>query len=370
MAFRRSATTLAAAVAAVTAAAPACVDRVTADKPALALLWHYPSQSSCRFKPPASAGMRVLVPFADGFVRALALPSGLVQWQTMLGATYYDDIKLYGGRVVVQADDRVAALDVTTGGFVWSASDTSDELRGVLSFDSLTGTVIAGGRLRYLRGLSIADGSVSWKIDLGEAVRSTVVGGRTVYVGTIDASAGPAYAVGHIVAYDLDTRARRWAFSAPPLGSSSGFVAPLIAANGVIVGNAANGRVYAVDSSSGQERWHFDGNTFLGGSVSDGHLVYVPSSDGHLYALDLLSGGLTWTAFFGGPSLYTEPALYQDSLVVVKVGATLYALRRSTGERVWEFSIGYANICSTPLIVGSQIIVDAEDGIYALEPPK
>lgn len=368
MSSRWPARAVVAAVAAATAAAWACVDQVTVDEPALALVWHYPSRNSCRLRPPTSDGERVVVPFSDGYVRVFALADGLVQWQRLLGATYYDDIKLYGGRVVVQADTRVTALDLLTGASLWSASDTSDQLRGVLSFDTLSGTVISGGQFRYVRGLNIADGSVSWKIDLGESVRSTVVAGRTAYAGSIDARTGTTSAVGHIVAIDLGSRAQRWSFSAPPLQVSSGFVAPLTAANGTIVGNAASGRVYAVDTSTGQERWHFDGNTFLGGSVSDGHLVYVPSSDGHLYALDLFSGVRTWAAYFGGPSLYTEPALYQDSLVVVKVGATLYALRRSTGERAWTFSIGNANICSTPLVVGTKIIVDAEDGIYALQP--
>jgi outer membrane protein assembly factor BamB len=361
---------LVAAVAAATAAASACTDPVTAEKPALALLWHYPSQSSCRVQAPASDGERVYVPFSDGYVRAFALASGVLQWQTMLGGSYSDDIEVYDGRVVLQADTRVAALDPLRGGTLWTASDNSDFLRGVLSFDTLTAAVIAGGQFRFLRALNIADGSLAWKIDLGESVLSTVVVDRTVYVGTIDAAAGPADAVGHIVAIDLDSRTRRWSFYAPKLQVRSGFVAPLAVSDGIIVGTAASGRVYGVDASTGREIWHFDGNTFLGGSVSDGHLVYVPSNDSHLYALDLRSGAQVWAAYFDGPSLYTEPALYADSLVVVKVGATLYALRRSTGDRAWTYHLGNANICSTPLVVGTRIIVDAEDGIYALEPAR
>lgn len=355
-----------AAVAVAAAVSLTCRDTATPTNSLVSRIWHYPSQVSCRPRPPATDGQRVFVPFSDGYVRAFSLETGVVEWQTAVGGSLFDDIKVFGGLVIVQAGSGLVALNPEHGGLLWVRSDTSDYPRGVMSFDTLTGVVVAGGQRSSLWGVSVADGSVAWKVDLGEATRSTVIVGRTVFAGAVDAVANPSDASGFIFAVDLGSRTLRWSFVAPKLQVSSGFVAPLAVSSGFVVANAASGRVYGLDASTGQELWHFDGNVFLGGSISDGRLVYVPSSDGRVYARDLRTGDQAWTAVIGAASLYTEPALFGDSLVLTKSGNTLYALERSSGATAWTYGIQYNSICSTPLVVDSTIVFDAEDGIYAV----
>ncbi len=367
---RFSSVSLLAAVSVATVASSCPDSPPTRDRSGASLLWRYPSQASCRLRPPAADSQRIFVPFSDGYVRALSRTTGALQWQARVGGSSYDDIRVVGGHLVVQVGGLgVVALDPGTGATLWTRSDSTDYPTGVISFDSINGVLVIGGAIRSLWGIRNVDGSAAWKLDVGEAGFSTAIAGRTVFLGTINFSVPAVDAFGHIFAVDLDSRSQRWEFLAPKLQSGSGFGAPLIVAGGLVVGDAMSGRVYAVDTASGQESWHYDGDATIAGSVSDGRLVFVPANSGFLNARNLTDGAAAWSAFMNPGSLYTEPALLGDSEVVVKDGSTLYALRRNDGKILWTYSIQFNNICSTPLVVGGDVVFDAEDGIYAVRPP-
>jgi len=70
----------------------------------------------------------------------------------------------------------------------------------------------------------------------------------------------------------------------------------------VVFGSSADHKVYALDESTGEERWHFytEGPVRFA-PVIDGQRVYVASDDGYLYCIGLETGELVWK-FRGGPS--------------------------------------------------------------------
>lgn len=357
------------AAAGLTAAVAGCWETAPATAGATAsLLWHYPSGVSCRVQPPAADSEQVYVPFADGYVRALSRATGTLRWQTYVGGSLFDDIKVFAGRVLVLGGGVVDALDPVHGTILWAMTDSTDRPGGALSFDSLTGIVVAGAWHRSLWGVRVSDGSIAWKVDLGERTTSTAIAGRAVYAGTINDSAPPVDAFGHVFAVSLDSRQQLWSFYTPPAADGGGgFGAPLTVAGGVVVGIAV-GHAYAVDAGSGQELWYLDLPVWLGGAVSDGRLAYIPTNNGKLYARDLQTGGKVWTDSLNYASLYTQPVLMGDSLVVTMDGNTLYAIRRSDGDVLWTYQVQYNNICSTPLVVGNDVVFAAEDGVYAVRP--
>jgi outer membrane protein assembly factor BamB len=333
----------------------------------LRLLWHYASDNACRLDPLASDGSLVFAAFSDGVVRAFELGTGGLVWQATVGGDLVDDVRVWGSTLLLQNGFGTTALSRTTGRVLWATAGGSDYPSGVLAVDSTESLLVSGGQVRMVYGIGAGDGVYVWSLDIGEAGLSAVVAGRTAYVGTINRQVPPADEFGHVVAIDLDSRTEQWRFLAPKLGSSSGFAGPLFVSNNVVFGNAANGRTYAVDAATGRELWHFYGAAWLAGPIADENFVYVPSMTDTLYALHRATGSVAWSRDLGPGSLYTEPVFLDSATILTKAGSTLYLLARADGRIIWSHDIGFNNICSAPLIVGNRIVVDAEDGIYALE---
>ena len=76
---------------------------------------------------------------------------------------------------------------------------------------------------------------------------------------------------------------------------------PIIAGGVLFFGSSVDGKVYALDAATGQERWTFftDGPVRFAPAAWE-QRVYVTSDDGYLYCLSAKNGRLVWK-FRGGP---------------------------------------------------------------------
>ena len=113
----------------------------------------------------------------------------------------------------------------------------------------------------------------------------------------------------------------------PPL-----FLGPAVSTDGsaIYVGSNDN-YIYAVDASSGKEKWKY----LTGGKVmsspslsSDGKSLYVGCSDSILYSLNTNDGKLRWkyhtlTGFF----LDSSPAVLDNFVYIGSSDSTVYAIR-------------------------------------------
>ncbi len=131
----------------------------------------------------------------------------------------------------------------------------------------------------------------------------------------------------------------------------------VVVANGsVYFGSSADHKVYALDLSTGQERWHFftDAPVRFAPAV-EGERVFVASDDGWLYCLSATDGKLLWR-FYGG--LRDERLLgneqmisrwplrsgvaVEDGIVYFTAGmwpaegVYVYALRAADGTVIWK----------------------------------
>lgn len=177
--------------------------------------------------------------------------------------------------------------------------------------------------------------------------------------GVFPAAAGPAL-----------TRVR-WSFqTAGPIRGSAA-----LASGRVFVGSA-DGRVYAVELSSGRRLWSAD----LGGAVSStpavsGGTVFAASRNRRLTALDAGSGAVRWRFDFGpelpfqwGWDYWVSSPVVAGSRVFVGAGdGGLYALEASTGRRIWRLSTG-GRIRSSPAVADGVVYVGSMDGkLYAVD---
>ncbi len=185
---------------------------------------------------------------------------------------------------------------------------------------------------------------------------------------------------GKVVALGEADGSRLWEVPLEPATTSGGFgcapastaVAiygtPAVAGGLVYVGDY-NGRVYAINSSSGAIRWVYprqgDLQPIVGGAVVSQGTVYVGSSDGKLYAFDAATGDWKWE-YQTGDKIWSTPVVSDDTVYIGSFDNKLYALNAADGSKKWEYTAEGA-IVSTPLVYNGAVYIGAFDRhLYAL----
>jgi outer membrane protein assembly factor BamB len=107
-------------------------------------------------------------------------------------------------------------------------------------------------------------------------------------------------------------------------------------------GNLAHTGVYAGSpiANAPKVKWsfHTKGMVFSSPAVSGG-VVYVGSTDGRLYALDLATGGKRWEYKTGG-RVVSSPAVANGSVFVESYDGKLHAVDAASGAVKWKFATG------------------------------
>ncbi|UUY52762.1 serine/threonine-protein kinase (plasmid) [Streptomyces yangpuensis] len=129
----------------------------------------------------------------------------------------------------------------------------------------------------------------------------------------------------------------------------------------------SNGALYAVDVTSGEQRWAYTsgGRAWSSPTVVQG-LVYFGSDDGRLYAVDARSGEKRWSFTTGG-TVRTSPAVAGGVVYVGSDERGLHAVSAETGEPHWAFTTG-GMVRSSPTVVEGIVYFGSDDGrLYALD---
>jgi outer membrane protein assembly factor BamB len=111
------------------------------------------------------------------------------------------------------------------------------------------------------------------------------------------------------------------------------------AATGYVIALTRDGYVRAVSTQDkpGEVAWSLKtGNRFTAGALAHEGIVYVPGSDGFLYALDARTGAEKWK-YAANESLGTTPVLADGMLLVASESDTLFAVDAQTGKWAWQY---------------------------------
>ena len=243
---------------------------------------------------PATNGDVIYAASADGDLEAFDRHSGKSLWDVELDTPVSGGVGVYGDALFLgSSDGMVLKVDANSGEVQWSTR-LSGEL---LSAPQSNGTMVLAHTLDgKLQGLDFATGDLVWTYDSNVPVltlrgsSSPVVEDNMAYVG---------FANGRVLAFDASTGGMAWEVRvAIPQGRSEIERVVDIDGSMTLLGKelfvaSYQGRIMAIDASSGRKLWQHDVSSFSGVSQGFGN-VYVADEDGTVTAYQRSGQGERW----------------------------------------------------------------------------
>lgn len=318
-----------------------CFDAVTG-----ALLWRFPARTDVKSTPAVADG-RVFFSNSIGTVFALDAASGALLWSTQLGDSLtrweMTSPTVWGGRVYVGGLPAMSALDPVNGGILWQqvgeSGPSADFIPAIYSAPAVNDTAAVFTSKGGIFAFDPVSGTALWQYTGGSKLhRSAVISGSDVY------SAGGVFGSQRLLAYNLATGDTT---HLAQYSQSDATSAPVVAPNRVIVAHGGNAQTGFPNGllqgwspnldfdliwtfevgppiSSSRPYQRSTGSINSTPAVAGSAAVYFGADDGRLYALDPTSGVELWRFDFGVP-VRSSPAIAGNMLFVTTEDGSLYA---------------------------------------------
>lgn len=143
----------------------------------------------------------------------------------------------------------------------------------------------------------------------------------------------------HVYAVDLGNGAEQWRFPAKADAARTFFAPPVLTKDGQLLVSGFDSQVYSLNpQQKGQENqasWPFKAkNRFIAAPLVTDQMIYAPSADGSLYALDL-KGKQVWS-FKTGQPVWATPATDGKTIFLSSMDRYVYALDPANGKEIWK----------------------------------
>lgn len=261
---------------------------------------------------------------------------------------------------IADIEGEIVAIDKISGKEKWDA-DLKTHISGGVGVGG--GLVLVGTTTGELVGLSTTDGKEVLRIQLsGEILSVPQVSGDIIVVQTQD---------GHIVGLHRETGEQKWRFdSNMPLLTLRGTSSPIIV-DDLIYAAFSNGKVVCLSLDNGAMRWEnriaiakgtselervidIDGNLL----IVDG-VLYVVSFQGRVAAIDLSTGKKLWKK---PASSYVGLSEGFGNIYLSETGDLVKALNRTGGTSVWVQDKLLNRKLNTPKTIRNYVAVADADG--------
>ncbi|WP_371793574.1 PQQ-binding-like beta-propeller repeat protein [Streptomyces sp. NBC_01471] len=294
-------------------------------------------------------------------VHALDVGSGRRQFKTRDVAWA---MAVSGGRIHASDGPTLYALDGTDGTDRWRLSTEA----WVYSLQAEHGTVLTGTRGGGVQAWEASNGEKLWELsgaqtDFETPESGPALHGDTVYV----------WKDARLFALDARTGAERWSYPVGDAAACGGVPVRVTSADDGCVYIAAGTRVLSIDRTSGRVHWHFEAPAvflsapaFAPGPAVAGGGVYLADYLGTVYAIDSTTGNDRWRiATESRQSLH--PLLVAQGNVHVGSGSALYTLDAVTGTPKWRFAAG-GEVVGAPVVADGRIHFGSADHcLYTLD---
>ena len=323
---------------------------------------------------PMGDGNRIYAASVNGIVVALDPESGKQVWRNKLGISLSSGPGVGEGLVVVvAADGDVVALSTEDGTERWRAYISGESLATPLVYEEW---VIVQTVDNKLTALSVFDGADRWTVEQSTPAltmrgsTSPMQVGQTVVTG---------FDNGRVMAIDLSSGDVEWdSMLAPPSGRSdldrlSDIDGDIAVVGQDIYASGYQGRIASLAAESGQVLWAREISTYEGVSA-DWNNVYSTLDNGELVALNRRSGTEIWRQ---NALLRREPTVPMSFRTTVAVGdleGYLHFFSNVDGEPVARVRAGKSAIVTTPVVMADRLYVQSDDGSisawYVVEPKR
>ncbi len=116
---------------------------------------------------------------------------------------------------------------------------------------------------------------------------------------------------------------------------------------------------------SNQTYWKFEtGGPIKSSPVTSAGRVFVSSTDGYLYAVNVTTGAKIWEFWIGTDA--NSPSVAHGKVFITSASGTAYAIDMYSGVEVWSKSLGESAGFGAPLIVGTRVFVNGNTTVFAL----
>ncbi|WP_433547066.1 serine/threonine-protein kinase [Streptomyces sp. CA-294286] len=287
-------------------------------------------------------------------VHALDVASGRRQFKTRDVAWA---MAVSGGRIHASDGPTLYALDASDGAERWRLQTDA----WVYSLKAARGTVVTGTRGGGVQAWEASNGQKLWGITGAQTDFETPEAGPDVHGDTVF-----VWQDARLRALDSRSGRERWSYPIGDAASCGGVPVRVTSADDGYVYVSAGTRVLAVDRESGHVRWHFEAPAvflcapaFAPGPAVTGGGVYLADYLGTVYALDASTGKDRWRiATESRQSI--EPVLVTGGHVHVGSGSALYTLDAVTGTPKWRFAAG-GEVVGAPVVADGRVHFGSAD---------
>lgn len=314
---------------------------------------------------PALDDGRLFAADQSGLLRAIDADSGEQLWQIELDTPVSSGLSAVAGQVYLGTrNGEVLALDQDDGSVVWRSRVSSEVLAPpqanseLLVVQSVDGAVTA---------LDRATGEERWVYTSNEPAL-TLRGTGTPRV--INQVSFAGFANGRLVTLDNRNGQPLWDMRvAVPRGRTEVDRLvdldgqPLLTRDGRLYVTSYNGRLLALQATSGEVLWERDASSYLSPALV-GDYLFTVNEDSHVMAIDAKSGRVMWESdALEGRSL-TAPTFIDGRIAVGDYQGYIHLLDAESGELVGRTDLG-DGISLTPLADDQQLYVMNNDGDLA-----
>jgi outer membrane protein assembly factor BamB len=248
------------------------------------------------------------------------LDDGSSHW--IYSAPVVDNSRVYAGNA-----GKFACLDAETGVPLWEKKYGSDWVSSWATPSIANNTLFFGAiwNEESCYALDIKSGDIIWSYMTTGLHTVPVPYKNSLYISDV---------AGKLIALDINSGQERWLTQ---IDKSWALTTPVIS-NGMVIAASGKGIIYAVDTATGTVRWQVHAGEGLlrmsiyqsnnaaifSSPVISGKIVYIGSSDGNFYAIDILTGNVVWKQDFESP-IVSSPAIAGNTVYVVTMDGTVYA---------------------------------------------
>ncbi len=256
----------------------------------------------------------------------------------------------------------IRAVELQNGRLLWRHKTGLEPITGLGGNSELLIATSRNGDVIAYRQLEKGIEEI-WKSSLGSEIRATpIIDGEQLFVRSVD---------GRLRSLSVIDGKQQWLVSRRvPALSLTGNSMPLVSGQLVISG-FDDGKLTAYDRSNGKTQWETtvslpSGRTEVerlvdldGSFVMRDGVIYVVSFQGHLAAVQAVSGDLIWSRKF---SSYQAIAIDDDSIYLSDEGSDLWSIDRRTGSAFWKQDVLHARRITAPTIIDDKLVVADYEG--------